>query len=547
MAFKILTQEEIDRLGTREREAYLQAYQEYRERVAFVENIERLENVQIPKPAIKRRPIGRIHAPGYQAAKFEEYKADAGAGVELLNATEHVKRAAEKSPVIHETQVTAKVPPVRTKAPGSVRMKESEPYVVGNINPVPIGSPAEMRFEDTEFKAEVAPQKMIDAPETKDVAINEYAVAGIPEDICVAADVLPAERFASVQEAAPYQVQVDGQPQVIAPSVETASFDPVQVSELPQLADWSEELPAESVKQAADELGKQEHKVGEIMQPAVDIPTVGEIRIDEYQMNGIPAEEIAATAAPTLSLDRFSNNQEKQEYKVLIENQPDITAPSVGEVVVGPVTVSGISEVHIATADIPAPVSLPDYEAAVPDVTVAAQGTVDVIVPEASKVTVSAVPVAEAAVVNIAESHFEVKGADSPAVNAPVIDYHGQEAPRAEVGSVVIPEIRKPEVAFAVNKVAVQAPVKVEAPKVETTIPQIQVQPAEAVSFTAAAPNVSIAASEVKSFEAPEYPIPEAVHFTEPEHRVEEVSVPTVSGPDVDVDAAMNTILAKLR
>ena len=426
-------------------------------------------------------------------------------------------------------------------------MKESEPYVVGDINPVPVGSPAEMRFEETEFKAEVAPQKMIGAPETKDVAINAYAVAGIPEDICMAADVLPAERFASVQEAAPYQVQVDGQPQVIAPSVEAASFEPYKVSEVPPLSDLSEEMQAEALKQAADDLEKQEYKVGEIAQPAVDIPSVGEIRIDEYQMNGIPAEEIAATVTPAVSFGHFSDGQEEQAYKVEVGNQPDITAPSVGEVAVGPVTVSGISEVRIATADIPAPVLLPDYEAAVPDVTVAAHGPVDVKVPEASKVTVAAVPVAEAAVVNIAESHFEVKGADSPAVNAPVIDYHGQEAPRAEVGSVVIPEIRKPEATFAVNKVAVNPPVKVEAPRVETTIPQIQVQPAEAVSFTVAAPNISIAASEVKSFEAPGYPVPEAVHFTEPEHRVEEVSVPTVYGPDVDVDAAMNTILAKLR
>jgi len=57
VAFKILSQEEIAVLNEHEKRAYEQAYQEYLERTAFVERLERLDKVRMPKVSVKKKGI----------------------------------------------------------------------------------------------------------------------------------------------------------------------------------------------------------------------------------------------------------------------------------------------------------------------------------------------------------------------------------------------------------------------------------------------------------------------------------------------------------
>lgn len=54
MAFKILSQDEIQKLTSAERKNYEQLYAEYQEREAFVNRLERQRKVKVPRFKIKK-------------------------------------------------------------------------------------------------------------------------------------------------------------------------------------------------------------------------------------------------------------------------------------------------------------------------------------------------------------------------------------------------------------------------------------------------------------------------------------------------------------
>ena len=97
MAFKILTQDEFEVLKEREQKLYEQAYKEYQERAAFVEKLEKLDNVKMPEVSIKMKGVRRIRAPKMSAISRNGFKADTAASVDLLNVTRKMRGTFEKS------------------------------------------------------------------------------------------------------------------------------------------------------------------------------------------------------------------------------------------------------------------------------------------------------------------------------------------------------------------------------------------------------------------------------------------------------------------
>ena len=70
MAFRELSEDEISLLNESERTQYEKQLKIYRERVAFVEKLEQIENanIQYTKPKLKRiKPIPRLDIPKYQS------------------------------------------------------------------------------------------------------------------------------------------------------------------------------------------------------------------------------------------------------------------------------------------------------------------------------------------------------------------------------------------------------------------------------------------------------------------------------------------------
>lgn len=97
MAFKILSEEQISRLTPRQQESYRAAYEEYWEREAFVNRVERQRNIRVPKFKIKKRPIKRIRRPSSSQIKFDGFGVQLGeASDKLFNTTKHVSEQAER-------------------------------------------------------------------------------------------------------------------------------------------------------------------------------------------------------------------------------------------------------------------------------------------------------------------------------------------------------------------------------------------------------------------------------------------------------------------
>ena len=182
MAFKILSPNELAVLSEDERKAYETAYAEYRERAAFIDRLEQLEKVQMPRVSVKKKSIKKIKAPSVPASNMRGFTADTTQGAILLNATKKVKAVLSfNSQVPSIAQYKATLPCVGVISPNKVNIEENVPYKVTDVPAVPIATPTEVQFEGDEYKISnlYYPQQI--TPNTSKVKINSYTVSGLPE------------------------------------------------------------------------------------------------------------------------------------------------------------------------------------------------------------------------------------------------------------------------------------------------------------------------------------------------------------------------------
>ena len=547
MAFKILTQEEISVLREPERKAYLQAYQEYQERKAFVDRLEQLDNVQMPKPAIRKQRIRKIGSPEFRNIKVEAFTAETKAGVEILNATDRVKRSVEsRTRFVRPGKFTAKVPEIKTAVADDIRIEESDPFIVKAVAPVQTNAPAAVSYEEAEFKTEVPLQKMIAAPQTGDVTIEAYELGSISEELRDAAGITaPATKFTAPTEDEMFRVQVETQPEVVAPDVKPAEIGPYVVSDMPALSDTTDRISADSVSSAAEKLGEQTVVLGIIESPDVVLPQIGDVKIEEYHAAGIPVIDVAANTAEAIAAMKFADNPEKPLYQVTVENQPEIAAPAIGDVAIDSYEVNGVAGVHIATGAVPAPVDA-IFETTVPEIAVAAPKIDEITVPAAGAVSVAAVPVAKAADVNIAESDFEVTGCDCVVAAAPTVDYQAAPAVRVEACSVIIPEFDDSVTKTIIDAMKPSDTLQNAMSQVTATIARAQAGRGDKIDYDAVASRIRIG-TEAANPGISDVPTAAEIHFTKPTQQLDEITVPSIFTPSLDVNAAMETILAKLR
>lgn len=147
MAFKILSEEQIGRLTPRQQESYRAAYEEYREREAFVQKIEKQRNIKVPEFKIKKRPIKRIRRPSSSPLKFDGYGVQLGeASDKLFNTTKHTSEQAERLGKRRKTaRADVHVPGVRV-AKGR-RIKTAVPKRgMPELNRVPVVKPSDKQF-----------------------------------------------------------------------------------------------------------------------------------------------------------------------------------------------------------------------------------------------------------------------------------------------------------------------------------------------------------------------------------------------------------------
>lgn len=181
MAFKILSQEEIAVLNEHEKSAYEKAYQEYLERTAFVERLEQLDQVRMPKVSVKRKGIKKIKPPAIAAVKAQEFTVNTSMGVNLLNAAKMVERTTDNnSKWSAQINYRASLPSVLISAPEAVKNCVITPYVITKPTSVPIVEPSATKCEIQRFSVAIPEIQNVRMPEFIETVINEYSVSGIP-------------------------------------------------------------------------------------------------------------------------------------------------------------------------------------------------------------------------------------------------------------------------------------------------------------------------------------------------------------------------------
>lgn len=181
MAFKILSQNEIDILSEHDKKAYEQAYKEYLERKAFVEKLEQLENIQMPAVSVKKKRIKRIKTHAPINIKLQEYTADTVAGVSLLNATKKVKSTLEfRTQITTFAKYKVTLPYVSTTIPDQVSIETDAQYNIDNIASVPLAVPSTTQYEDQPYTINIPQYPKFSKPDIRDVSIEKYAVSDLP-------------------------------------------------------------------------------------------------------------------------------------------------------------------------------------------------------------------------------------------------------------------------------------------------------------------------------------------------------------------------------
>lgn len=181
MAFKILSQIEIDALSEYERIIYEQAYNEYIERTTFVKRLEQLENVKMPAVSVKKKRIKKIKTPIVPVVKAQGFSADTTEGVNLLNATKKVRSVlgnSLQSPMLKGYK--ALLPSVAISTPDVVNVEVDTPFLIGKVPSVPLAVPSPTHCDPQNFSVIIPKFPGFTKPDVRDTIIKNYSINALP-------------------------------------------------------------------------------------------------------------------------------------------------------------------------------------------------------------------------------------------------------------------------------------------------------------------------------------------------------------------------------
>lgn len=132
-------------------------------------------------------------------------------------------------------------------------------------------------------------------------------------------------------------------------------------------------------------------------------------------------------------------------------------------------------------------------------------------------------------------------------VEAPVIDYTEPETQTVTLSVVPIPDCPSiPTVNKNVEiKTSTANPINV--PDIFVTVDTAEITTLTEVCIPTLAPEVHIETATVAIVNPPACSTPDEIHYSEPSCSVETTQIPLISVPYIDVNAAMETILSKIR
>ena len=156
MAFKILSEEQINRLTPHQRENYLAAQEKYYEREKFVKRAERQRNIKVTEYKMKKRPIKKIgHAPSLQI-KIDAFKPRLGeADNKIFNTIKQTRNRVERLGKQRSfTPTTPRIPGVRVAAVKKIEIKPKEKIGI-KLSRVPLVVPHQNRYDFNKPKVSV--------------------------------------------------------------------------------------------------------------------------------------------------------------------------------------------------------------------------------------------------------------------------------------------------------------------------------------------------------------------------------------------------------
>ncbi|MBO4697906.1 MAG: hypothetical protein J5643_11630 [Lachnospiraceae bacterium] len=538
MAFRKLTQQQLEMLSAEDRKIYEQAYEEYLERERFVEKLEQLENVKMPEVQIKRRPIRRVSSPGLRPVKMQQFVADTK-GVDLLNATNNAKRAAANPVSINpDEKFTVKTPTVNTRTPGKVNVNLAPEYKVGGINKVSVDSPSVAKFESTDYKVDVPEQKDRKEPEIRTIAIEDYAVKDMDSALSAASVPVPAVPASKIarNEEPQYQVNVVRPAEADVPGAPKVMIEDFAVSDIPN-ASVDASAAGDVLNVAASVNAEPQFAVN--VSPIANIagPETKAVKIDNYAIAGLP-EAFAEVSADT----SVSNVADKlaADYKVDVASPAGVDAPSVQNINIAPLEKINVSPVTLAEPDIVKPV-VADYK--VQGYTPAAANVPSVSFSQMKPVSVEPIALNLPEAADNAPSaefrDFEVSVTAPAAITVPDVKVKNTASVKAEVPNPVhIPEIPAGSVS-SLPKMNPE-PVKINVSVPEVKIPTVDIP--NKLKVREAEPQ-----SEKTSMYAVEFAVPDGISFNAPNLQVTHTSVPAIESPVIDSETALKNILATIR
>ncbi|MCM1006343.1 MAG: hypothetical protein NC485_00135 [Ruminococcus flavefaciens] len=344
MAFRELSEDEISLLNESERKQYEKQLKIYRERVAFVEKLEQIENanIQYTKPKLKRiKPVPKLDIPKYQSigiVKIKLPKSETNRNLFLqqlenrsLSAVKIRKRMSESSAVC-----------VRIKPMTKVTLPSLKPYHNMQKRIVSLSKPS-LIIPSVSFSKKTKHlihgisncNKTIAVPQCKFTEMMPRKITGIPKKNIP--EILPMNFE--------YEKKFTDAPQILIPLPKSVKFNfagSVKIKDMPSLskAEVSNKVFSAPKCEVKDILKinvsipeitfeKQKHKIQNM--PQVQIPAVNcDFSAIHRQISSTSLGKVQPFEKHMLSISSIKSYM-KPKYKVALSPLKAVSIPSVNK------------------------------------------------------------------------------------------------------------------------------------------------------------------------------------------------------------------------
>lgn len=249
MAFKVLTQEQIDLLTEEEKTRYEKQLKLYREREAFVKQMEAYEKMELPqvRPTLKPIPVISLEeAPEIHVPEIAVNAPQLSANIQVPKLPEYVApmMSVNGIPVINTT--IGEIPDIHIENPQLTRTKVFVPavpkyqFVARTLDPISVPDPIQVHLPEMKpFKMEI-PEVQVSASEPVQIQIPEISAYEPPQIVppeldSVELPKIDGERISAKMKEA---VQVQKPAMISIPAVEAPKIKAfhAELNALPQVS-----------------------------------------------------------------------------------------------------------------------------------------------------------------------------------------------------------------------------------------------------------------------------------------------------------------------